>query len=409
MSEKAAKTGLDELAEELLKDLGKTYTPAEYVQFWGGKKYPGPFAFFNNQASNDTIRHFVDGIGDFNPLYRDKDYAGKTRYKQVLAPPAFLLSVAYGLPVPSPKPDIIGWNAGFEFEWFRPIYEGDTFCWKLVYPSDIRMKQSQMGEKSLIVYADTGYVDREGSTVAICREWVINTLREKAVKLDKYSNSSALHSYSEKELHDIYAAQDNEIIRGSEPRYWEDVKVGEELGPVVHGPQNLAETLAFLIGCGNTMCKSDRMWRRIDMYNRVITDPVTKARLNLELIHLDDRIAKMVGVPAAYDFGGQRFAWLSMLLTNWIGDDGFLWKLRGELRRFNMTGDTTWFRGRVTGKYTDNGTYCVDIDCWGENQRGEINIPGNATVILPSRKAGAVVYPQPRDVTRSSTDVDASY
>jgi hypothetical protein len=264
-----------------------------------------------------------------------------------------------------------------------------------------------MGEKSMIVYADTGYIDQDGNTAAICREWVINTLREKAVKLNKYSESAKLYSYSDEELNEIYTAQDNEVIRGSEPRYWEDVEIGEVLTPVVHGPQNLAETLAFLIGCGNTMCKSDRMWRKIDMYNRVIIDPITKTRLNLEVIHLDDRIAKMVGVPAAYDFGGQRFAWLSMLLTNWIGDDGFLWKLRGELRRFNMTGDTTWFNGKVIGKYIDNGKYCVDIDCWGENQRGEINIPGNATVILPSREGGPVVYPVPRDVTQISTIADA--
>ena len=31
---------------------------------------------------------------------------------------------------------------------------------------------------------------------------------------------------------------------------------------------------------------------------------------------------------------------------------------------------------------------CVDIECRGENQRGEISIPGTATVILPSREHG---------------------
>jgi len=398
---KSIKTGLEELQEELQNDLRKVYTPQDYVKFWGGEKYPGPFVFFNKQASSDTIRHFVDGIGDFNPLYRDPEYARKTKYQQILAPPAFVLSVAYGLPVPSPKTDIIGWNAGFEIEWFRPIYEGSSFDWKLVYPSDVEMKRSKMGEKSLIVYAETNYTKQGGETIAICKEWVINTLREKAVRINKYSQMEELYSYSDEELEDIYTAQDKEIIRGAKPRYWEDVEVGEDLTPVVHGPQNLGETLAWLIGCGNTMCKSDRMWRKIDSYNRVIVDPVTKARLNLELIHLDDRVAKMVGVPAAYDFGGQRFTWLSMLLTNWTGDDGFLWKLRGELRRFNITGDTTWFKGKVVRKYDDNGKYCVDIDCWGENQRGEISIPGKATVILPSRKFGPVVYPPPRNITRA--------
>jgi acyl dehydratase len=392
------RTGLDELAEELEKDLGTVYRGEDFIDYWGGENYPRPFIPFNEQATGDTIRHFVDGTGDFNPLYRDEDYAKKTKYGQVIAPPAFILSIGYGMSVPATKPNTIGWASGFEVEWFRPIYEGDTFELKVVYPSKLEMKQSKMGGKTLIVYTETDYTDQRGETAAICEEWVINTNRDKAVEMDKYAEAAKLHEYSDEELNEIYAAQDREVIRGAEPRYWEDVEVGEELIPVVHGPQNLGETLAWLIGCTTPMCKSDRIWRKIDMYNRVVVDPVTKARLNLELIHLDDRVAKMVGVPAAYDFGGQRFAWLSMPLTNWMGDDGFLWKLRGELRRFNITGDTTWCKGKVVRKYADDGRYCVDFDCWGENQRGEVTIPGKATVILPSREHGPVVYPAPRHI-----------
>jgi hypothetical protein len=104
-------------------------------------------------------------------------------------------------------------------------------------------------------------------------------------------------------------------------------------------------------------------------------------------------MAKEVGLPGAYDFGCERISYLSMLLTNWMGDDGFLWMMRAELRRFNMVGDTTWFKGKVTGKRIEETKCCVDIECWGENQRGEITTPGKATVILPSREHGSVMYP----------------
>ncbi len=130
----------------------------------------------------------------------------------------------------------------------------------------------------------------------------------------------------------------------------------------------------------------------------MVRDPVTKHLLNTELIHLVDKVGKMVGVPAAYDFGVQRVALFSSLLTNWMGDDGFLWKLRGELRRFNFMGDTQWFKGKVERKYSDNGIFAVDITCWAENQRGEITMPGSATVILPSREHGPVRYPQQRTI-----------
>ncbi len=49
-------------------------------------------------------------------------------------------------------------------------------------------------------------------------------------------------------------------------------------------------------------------------------------------------------------------------------------------------GDTTWCRGKVINKYIIvEGKCCVGIECLGENQRGEITMPGKVTVILPSR------------------------
>ena len=37
----------------------------------------------------------------------------------------------------------------------------------------------------------------------------------------------------------------------------------------------------------------------------------------------------------------------------------------------------------------------VHIKCWIENQRGMVISPGEAVVLLPSRKTGPVVLPKP--------------
>ena len=50
-----------------------------------------------------------------------------------------------------------------------------------------------------------------------------------------------------------------------------------------------------------------------------------------------------------------RTNWLAHLITNWMGDDGFLKRLRAELRLFNVLGDTTWLKGKVTQKYIKDG------------------------------------------------------
>lgn len=96
-----------------------------------------------------------------------------------------------------------------------------------------------------------------------------------------------------------------------------------------------------------------------------------------------------MGNPYPYDVGIQRHCWLNHLLTNWIGDDGWLKKSYGEYRKFVYLSDVVWMKGKVTKKYIDeDGEYAVDVEVHGVNQRGEDTIPGRATVVLPSRVAG---------------------
>jgi acyl dehydratase len=391
------KWNLDSLIKELRENDRKVFTSKEMVEFWGGPKYPGPFVFFNRDATRDTMVHFVDGIADINLLYRDEEYAKKTKYGKLVAHPAFIFSVCSLAQAPSVKGTAIGWDAGYEVEWFKPLWQSDSFDWRLMYPSEVETKESVMAGKSLIISTECEFKDQKEEPVAISKEWCVSVETDKAVTLRKYSDIK-MYEYSPEELEAIYSLQDNETVRGSEPRYWEDVQVGEELPPIARGPLSMMEIIGWLTGCGSPISKPESLWRRIDMYDRKVADPVTKAFINLELVHIDDRVGRMVGLPAAYDFGVQRVSWLSTLMTNWMSDDGFLWKLRGELRRFNITGDTTWFKGKVARKYIDDQKCCVDIDCRGENQRGELTTPGKATVILPSREHGAVVYPAGRRI-----------
>ena len=59
-------------------------------------------------------------------------------------------------------------------------------------------------------------------------------------------------------------------------------------------------------------------------------------------------------------------------------------------------GDTHWVRGRVARRYLADGDRpAVDLEIWGENQRGETTCPGHATVLLPSKEHGPVRLPEP--------------
>ena len=44
---------------------------------------------YTDVASADNIRRYADAIGDFNPRFRDADYARATKYGRLIAHPHF--------------------------------------------------------------------------------------------------------------------------------------------------------------------------------------------------------------------------------------------------------------------------------------------------------------------------------
>ena len=72
---------------------------------------------------------------------------------------------------------------------------------------------------------------------------------------------------------------------------------------------------------------------------------------------------------------------LCRVVTDWMGDDGFVKSLGFQMRRPNFAGETIAARGRVKKKGPDGR---VDLELWLENA-GEVTVPGTATVILPVR------------------------
>ena len=114
----------------------------------------------------------------------------------------------------------------------------------------------------------------------------------------------------------------------------------------------------------------------------------------VQRLHWDPERAQELGIPMNYDYGAMRETWLTHALTDWMGDDGWLLRLRCEHRKFNYIGDTTWVRGRVVDKVQADGRNEVHLEIGCRNQRGEETTPGTAVVLLPTRDR-AVELPAP--------------
>jgi hypothetical protein len=112
----------------------------------------------------------------------------------------------------------------------------------------------------------------------------------------------------------------------------------------------------------------------------------------VQRLHWDAARAHALGIPAPYDYGQMRAAWIGHLLTNWIGDDGWLAEMELQMRGFNYHGDIHRCTGTVTDKGADPDD-AVSVEVFATSQRDETTTRGTAKVLLPSRVNGAVVLP----------------
>jgi hypothetical protein len=378
-----------------------------------GKLRPGFVAAqdpeMNSEAHPDTIRRYATGIGDLNSLWTNPEYGKGTRWRSVIAPPTYSVGGYAEEPPPGmelpgrgdPLRGLHAFQSYWEETYYRPIYPGDR-CSILPYIENVEEKRSEFGGVSIRM----GYLHRtknlRGDIVRVTRMATFHTERGTAGERGKYKDVRR-HVYTPEEMAEIDAACENEQVRGAAPRYWEDVQVGEALPQIVRGPYTIQTFIGYCVGTGNFGAFGDGPLRRGYLRRKAIPAFYFRDAYGIPLsawtCHFEEEIARAAGNPLPYDVGVMREAWLTTLLTNWVGDDGWVYRTRVEARRFNYLGDVQWCRGIVIDKRVEDDLYVVDIEMHCENQRGEITTPGNATVILPSREHGPVKLPlPPRDL-----------
>jgi acyl dehydratase len=138
-----------------------------------------------------------------------------------------------------------------------------------------------------------------------------------------------------------------------------------------------------------------RMWEDVQVGDEIegFELDITPRRAVLQIsgsqdwypVHFDKGFARKAGHEGIFMNTGFMQAALVRVITDWMGDDGFLRRVRFELRRQQRIGDTIVCRGKVTAKYEENGDACVELDVWAENEREGVTTPGHAVVVLPRR------------------------
>lgn len=349
---------------------------------------------FNQTVSYEGIRNFSNGVGDANPLYRDEEYAKRTSYGALVASPAWTASV-FPHWVLQGLPGIHADHSASDWEFLGPIYVNDRITPKCYFVG-YDVKTSKFAGKSVFEYQRFEYWNQGGELVSKGHNMLVRYERQRARGKSeegkgKYDYIQIPHPWTEEELNKVDEDVLAEEIRGSEARYWEDVNIGDDLKPVVKGPFGMTDIIAFCAGAAPVQLAAHgvqlRLYKKHPAWG--FRDPVSHAWEPVYGVHYSTAAAKGVGARYAYDVGIQRHCWLVNLLTNWMGDEGWLKQCNAQYRQFVYHSDAVWFKGRVTKKYIDeNSEHCVEIETHGINQRREDTMPGEATVILPSREAG---------------------
>lgn len=335
------------------------------------------------EVTRDAVRHWVYGIGDINPLFQDEDYAGASAVGGLVASPTFVFPLSRILSgYVGGLPGVHGMFAGADITWHRWLRVGERPTTEAFLDRVVERK-SRFAGRSIEQVHRIEFRDGDGDLIAEARMSGFRTERNTAQEKGKYKDVQ-LKTWEDDELEDIYEAYRREEVRGEEPRTIDTVSVGDELPHIVRGPYTPTMAIAFLQGWGGLYIYAHRY--AVDLFDRHPGLAIRNPQGVLEppeRVHWDPDMARAAGVPAPYDYGPERVAWFGSLLTNWIGDAGFLRRLNVQVRRHNLMGEVVWCTGTVRSVERLDTVGSVTIDLLGTTHDGEMSVKGEALVELP--------------------------
>ena len=396
-----------------------------------GVPEPWPLPPHYKRPNVDSFLHVAEAYGDDNPLWCDPAYGEKTVWGGPIASPVMvggdtLIGEDEVSAVPEDKRDLMkgdplrGVHAFYSAsarEWWAPL-RPDHRVFRRNAAVAVLDKASEFAGRAIHEWSANVFQADDGTILSGQYRLMIRTEREKAQEKGKYKDVE-FRRYTDDEIDAIdaqYVAQ-GESRRGSEPRFWEDVAVGDVVGPMVKGPLTVTDMVCWHVGMGmglygvRALDLAARNRRRIPRFFHRDEQNVPDV---MQRVHWDPEFARKSGNPTTFDYGRMRETWLVHLCTNWMGDDAWLWKLDCEFRGFNYVGDTQWLRGTVTEKFLADGDRpAVHLDLRAESQRGELTTPGHATILLPSRQHGPVRLPDPpggaKNLEQALTAISAEF
>ena len=387
------------------------------------------------EATTFEMQLYARGWNKYDPLYNDEAYAKTTRYGGMIAFPGYrhpqpmaMLPRVFGFPVMDKETFYVGDAYDHEIQFFAPIYAGDTFTVGQ-QKNDLVDQTPVEGStvRTLIMVNEQPMYNQRGELVAksILR-WPqilmkakdpnsdLERRRMEAFEVHKHDEyRHPIHKYTPEDYERMKKLWAEEKVRGAETLYWEDVDIGDEPTPVCEPPLTALE-----------LCR--RHAHEIVMEADIRQSLTTGERMMIYAKGTDENghyisdhhFIGTNGRASLYNFVGRNF--VTRLLTNWCGDNGFVskvgWRfvndrkpevqqdpfpedfyrpsvlhkvpyMKGRFLNTHGQGfDAMIVRGYVYSKYKNENGAFVDLACWCEDFDGNICQECDCTVMLPTKE-----------------------
>jgi len=284
--------------------------------------------------------------------------------------------VLHGSPEGAPLASLL---RDVEFRWERTIGEGDLLS-GATEQGDVRVADGPGGRPWVYVDTHTGYWNGAGDRVATARATVVRM----RVEPDEAVVDREVRPLTADERERIVAANDAEVRTGDRALSDAATAVGAELPPIVRGPFAIGDLVCWNAAIGPAYRPGPLGFKDTrDAPGFVVVNPATGWPLRFTHQHEDPNLTRQRGMPAPFDNGIMRFAWVAPLITNWMGDRGFLSRLQLTIHAPVLYGDTNWYAGTVVERTVDGDAARVRIRVTGTNQLGAVTSSGEAEVRLP--------------------------
>jgi acyl dehydratase len=360
----------------------------------------------NETSSTDSFRHFALAYGDDNPLYIDPAYAQRSSWASSIAPPLYPFTAGVARPVQhsddekalmksgDPLAGIGQYMCGERWLFPKPIRAGDVL-WQTqtLHSAELRPSSFGGGTGALVSHR-VSWEDDRGAPYALRFLDFWHADREKSNAAGKNRAIERPH-YTADDMARIDACYEAEEVRGAQPRLASDAQVDDALGPIAKGPTSVTDMVSWHVGVGWGMYgggASKVAYKNRNRISKFYTPNELGFWDSAQRCHWDDAWAQRMGHPGAYDYGVMRSNWMVHLVTNWMGDDAWIWKMSASVRKFNYLGDMHFMSGVV--REVNEAASTVTVDVWGMNQRGETTCDARMVVIVPPASGGNAVIPE---------------